>query len=264
MRNKTTDRIKICIFGIVFMFMSLFMVPQLSGKYGAFINTYMLIILFGIIVILCAVTVAVNKNNLDKILKLYCIEANIILLFYVVDYSVRAATGRESFYTMLWISCGFLASVGVFTALAFIKSKEKYKIINKFWLAFMPTYAYIFLIVFLRKPNTYYELNLTLGNGILSYTDYLISAFKNDFWMAFNFVGNVVFFIPLVFIINAFFPKLKSYQAFIISCIVPYLVEGYQFIFKCGSVDIDDIVLNTAGIIIGMLVLIISRKKQTM
>lgn len=261
MKNVISEKIKLWTFAIVFILLSLFMAPELSVRFSNKINTYILIFLFAVTVILCAVAVAINKNNLEKIFKIYAAEANIVLLAYVVDYSVRAVTGQESFYTMLWISCGFVASVGVFTALAHIKNTDKYKTVSKFWLAFTPTYAYIFLIVFLRKPNTYYELNLTLGNGILSYTDYLISSFKNDFWMVYNFVGNVVFFVPLVFILNAFFPKLKSYQVFLISCIVPYLVEGYQYIFKCGSVDIDDIVLNTGGIIIGIIILIISRKK---
>lgn len=261
MKNVTTEKIKLWTFAIVFIFLSLFMVPRLSVSFSNIINTYILIILFAVTVILCAVSVLINKNNLEKTFKIYAVEANIVLLAYVVDYSVRTVTGNVSFYTMLWISFGFVASVGVFTALALIKNTDKYKTVSKFWLAFTPTYAYIFLIVFLRKPNTYYELNLTFGSGILSYTDYLMSAFKNDFWMVYNFVGNVVFFVPLVFIFNAFFPKLKCYQVFFISCIVPYLVEGYQYIFKCGSVDIDDIVLNTGGIIIGMIIFIISRRK---
>lgn len=261
MKNATTEKIKVWIFGIIFILLSLFMAPQLSSRFSSVINTYTLIFLFTITVVLCAVTVAINKNNLDKIFKIYAAEANIILLAYIADYSIRAIKGQESYYTMLWISCGFVASIGVFTALAFCTNNDKYKYINKFWLAFTPTYAYIFLIVFLREPNTYYELNLTLGNGILSYTDYLIGAFKNDFWMVFNFVGNVVFFIPLVFIIDAFFPKLKQYQVFLLSCIIPYLVEGYQYVFKCGSVDVDDLVLNTGGIIIGMIILLISQKK---
>lgn len=261
MKNITSEKLKLWAFGIIFSFSSLFMVPTLSIKFSNVLNTYLLILLFAVIFALCTIAVTVNQNNLKKILKIYCAESNIILLVYIIDYLIRSAIGKENFYTMMWISCGFVASAGVFSGIAFLKNEEKYKIADKFSLAFTPTYAYIFLIVFLRKPNTYFELNLTFGNGILSYTDYLISAFKNDFWMAFNFVGNVVFFVPLIFIIKAFIPKLKVYQAFLISCIVPYLVEGYQFIFKCGSVDIDDIVLNTAGILIGTVIYLISFKK---
>lgn len=109
-------------------------------------------------------------------------------------------------------------------------------------------------MVFLRKPNTYYELNLKFGEGILSYYDYFIKSFKGDYWMVFNFIGNVVFFVPLIYIVKAFFPKLKTLYSFLICAVIPFLVEGYQYIFKCGSVDIDDIVLNFSGIIIGLII----------
>ena len=80
MKNVTTEKIKVWIFGIIFILLSLFMAPQLSSRFSSVINTYTLIFLFTITVVLCAVTMAINKNNLDKIFKIYAAEANIILL----------------------------------------------------------------------------------------------------------------------------------------------------------------------------------------
>ena len=41
-----------------------------------------------------------------------------------------------------------------------------------------------------------------------------------------------------------------------IGFITPLFVEAYQMIFKCGQVDIDDIVLNFGGFLIAFIVYI--------
>lgn len=254
MKNNVTENFKIAMFGVLYAVMTLILAPGITRQYVNSINTYILIVFFTATLILMFALTIINKGNLKKLLNLYTAEANIILAIYVIDYFIRNFTGNESYMRMLWVSSAFIASFGVYAGLLVSKSKHFTELSNKFWLSFSPTYAFIFIMVFLRKPNTYYELNLKFGEGILSYYDYFIKSFKGDYWMVFNFIGNVVFFVPLIYIVKAFFPKLKTLYSFLICAVIPFLVEGYQYIFKCGSVDIDDIVLNFSGIIIGLII----------
>ncbi len=69
-----------------------------------------------------------------------------------------------------------------------------------------------------------------------------------------NIIGNVVAFVPF----GLFMPILtKSYRHFITSFLGGTLfslcIETIQLVFKVGSFDIDDIMLNVCGIIIGFL-----------
>lgn len=260
MKNDLAKNFKIAVFGLFFAVMALILAPSITEQFIGSINTYVLIIYFTVTLLLMFTLTVINKSNMNKMLNLYASEANIILAIYIIDYFVRNFTNNESYLNMLWFCSAFIASSGVYAGLLISKSKHYSELSKKFWLSFSPTYAFIFIMVFLRKPNTYYELNLKFGEGIFSYYDYFIKSFKGDYWMVFNFVGNVVFFIPLIYIVKVFLPKIKTLYAFLICAVIPFLVEGYQYIFKCGSVDIDDIVLNISGIIIGLIIYTITKK----
>lgn len=70
-----------------------------------------------------------------------------------------------------------------------------------------------------------------------------------------NLAGNIVLFIPLGFL-PAIFPQLKSFVRFIITvslCIAA--VEILQFVTLLGSCDIDDLILNVSGAVIGFVLM---------
>ena len=89
--------------------------------------------------------------------------------------------------------------------------------------------------------------------------NYLIK-YPYDSEILFFVVGNIIFFLPISFLLQTYCPKIKAYQQIIIGLSLPFIVEGYQFIFKCGDVDIDDIIMNFSGFLIGYLLLIIQNK----
>lgn len=263
MKKTYAKQIKIALFSVIYAFMTLCLSPFVTKKYISSINTYTLICFFSATLLLIMILTMLNNENTQKLLKIYAYEANIILVIYAADNFIRSITGNESYMHILWLCSAFVASWGIFLGMLLQSRKIDRQYFNSFWLSFTPTYAYIFIIAFLREPNTYFELNLIPGKGLLKYYDYFISAFKGDYWMVFNFIGNVVFFIPLIFIVRAFLPKIKNVYAALICFIIPFIVEGYQYIFKCGSVDIDDIIFNFSGIIIGLLIYLTCQKKQS-
>lgn len=66
-----------------------------------------------------------------------------------------------------------------------------------------------------------------------------------------NIVGNIVLLVPIGFLLPFVFTNTNWKQIIIISIVGSFLIEGTQAILKIGIFDIDDVILNAIGIIIG-------------
>ncbi|MCH5320480.1 MAG: VanZ family protein, partial [Eubacterium sp.] len=228
--------------------------------YFSYTTTDRLIFKFVIVFLFVIATVLLNKNQLNYTINYSSVFINVLLVIFVFDYFVTNFSGTNSYYRMWWLCIIHIANAGLYIGLSLCCKYDFKKLAKKLLLSFLPTYIFTFLLIFARKPNSYFEVNLKLGEGLISSLDYLISHFHGNTWPLFNFVGNIAFFIPIPFFIKAVFPKIKIYQIFFAGLLVPFFVEGYQFIFKCGSVDIDDIVFNVSGFLVGFIALLIENK----
>jgi len=71
-----------------------------------------------------------------------------------------------------------------------------------------------------------------------------------------NIVGNVVAFMPMGFFLPIIFTRLKSVlRIFLVSLVATLSIEIFQYVFGVGTSDIDDVILNVFGGIMGYLVL---------
>lgn len=100
-----------------------------------------------------------------------------------------------------------------------------------------------------------YSYNLQLFKEIKRFWNYRESL---GFFIVFsNLAGNILIFIPLGFII----PMASKYRSFISSTAYSFLlslfVEIFQLITKVGSFDVDDLLLNTIGGILGYIVFVL-------
>ena len=67
-----------------------------------------------------------------------------------------------------------------------------------------------------------------------------------------NLVGNVVMFVPLGWLLPAVWEKLRCFfKSFFLAAAMICAVEAVQFATDLGSCDIDDLILNLAGITLG-------------
>ena len=255
-----TNKIKYLFFVITYVLSCLTISTNQFGGYFSYTTTEMLLIKFTLVFVFVFIAALINKNQPESILEFSSVFINVLLVFFAFDYFVTNISGSSSFYRLWWLSIIYVANAGLYAGLSISKPHHFNKLSQKFWRAVLPTYIFSFLLVFARKPNTYFEVNLKLGDGLLSYYDYLVRNFNEDSFFLFNFVGNVVFFIPIPFLLKAVFPKIKGWQSFIAGLVLPFCIEGYQYIFKCGSVDIDDIVFNLSGFLIGFIVLILENR----
>lgn len=77
-------------------------------------------------------------------------------------------------------------------------------------------------------------------------------------WISFaNLIGNVAIFIPFGF----FMPWASRFRSFFITLFYSFgyslVVEAFQLITRVGSFDVDDLLLNTIGGIIGYILFVI-------
>jgi len=72
------------------------------------------------------------------------------------------------------------------------------------------------------------------------------------FLFTINIIGNVIVFIPFGFFIPRLFTKLNKYiYMILIALLIPIVIEVTQLVLSVGIMDIDDLILNFIGIIVG-------------
>ncbi|MCR5703042.1 MAG: VanZ family protein [Eubacterium sp.] len=112
-----------------------------------------------------------------------------------------------------------------------------------------------------EKISENYRYNLVFGTEIRRFWEMRHSYGWNV--TLFNVVGNVLCFVPFGFLL----PTLSSKRGYkngvtvtLLAAVFSALVETAQVVARVGAFDVDDIVLNTLGGIIGYIVFVIGRK----
>jgi len=83
--------------------------------------------------------------------------------------------------------------------------------------------------------------------------DYFMNSRQYSFDVLFiNLAANIVTFIPLGFFASLLFKRFSNIITVVVfSTITITVIETLQFVFNVGVFDIDDIILNTLGCIVG-------------
>lgn len=120
----------------------------------------------------------------------------------------------------------------------------------------------LFKLIFAKMPISYYlnimdrpaynllSVNVTPLKTIIDYLG------GNPTWQiaAKNILGNILLFAPFGFLIPQLLVKRSSYlRIALLASSFSLLLETAQLLFGLGSWDIDDIILNTMGAIVGFI-----------
>ena len=102
-------------------------------------------------------------------------------------------------------------------------------------------------------------------NDAASYYRYNLRPFKEitRFWtyrdiigfemVMVNLVGNVAVFMPFGFLLPAIYEPLKKWYAIIlVGMWFSIIIECVQLITKVGTMDVDDVILNVTGVMLGL------------
>lgn len=124
--------------------------------------------------------------------------------------------------------------------------------------------AYIFLLAKILLFKQVSHLELFYADRIISRTINLapfatmfayFSGENFNIWIALmNVVGNIVLFIPLSLYLQIFKKNKNILSCVALVCIISLSVEAIQYILGIGRTDIDDIILNTFGGLLGVVI----------
>lgn len=107
--------------------------------------------------------------------------------------------------------------------------------------------------------------SLGLFSGSFNFVPSLKYLIKSELaigtWVRDMLIGNMLMFIPMGILLPLVFKKINKKNIFIISILIPLSIEILQPIVG-RSFDIDDIIMNFIGIIIGYLAVVIFRKAK--
>lgn len=252
--KSKTDKAKLILFIAVYSFACLLTSKNIEGSifYYNSLN-------FQLIKMACAFTAVyfvtlINKPNINIISNYVPVYTAIVGIVYFIDNYTVHLSGNVTFFRLWWLCLIHLVFLAYYLGLLTIKGMAFNSCSLKALKGYSVLYAVSFMVVFLRPISNNLTFNFSIGEGTLSYINYLV-RYPNDSEILFLVIGNVIFFIPISFLLKAYFPKIKAYQQIIIGLMIPLLIEGYQWIFKCGDVDIDDIVMNVSGFLIGFIFL---------
>lgn len=101
--------------------------------------------------------------------------------------------------------------------------------------------------------STEYRYNLQPFKEIRRFISHANTLGAKAIWL--NIVGNIVAFIPFgLFIGPISGRRVNIWQAGVLAFDLSMIAEIFQLVFKVGSFDVDDLLLNTFGGIVGSVI----------
>ena len=152
--------------------------------------------------------------------------------------------------------------------------KKRYPKSTPLWRFLFVVYALVMLWLLFDRPiaqdagRTYGELlrsnmNLVPFHTIASYWKVVKRMELGPmFYHCFiNLGGNIILFIPIGYFLPRLWKPMRNFFVFLLTCVLSItLVELLQLVMLLGSLDIDDLILNLGGMILGYILFMIIKK----
>lgn len=126
------------------------------------------------------------------------------------------------------------------------------------WVLFVVYLSWLIYFLFFcegygRHPSETYRYNLEPFSEIKRYIKYYDTIGIKLFML--NIVGNIVAFIPFGASLPIINKKYKGFiSIFLLGVLFTLCIETTQLIMRVGSFDVDDMILNTTGVVIGYII----------
>ena len=131
------------------------------------------------------------------------------------------------------------------------------KLLYRFYPVFINVYTIwilylLFFASFRYAPTVLFEIKTVPFETIDEYSTQVIKYDKIA--VVKNLLGNIILFIPYGFL-GILFPRLNQFKwLFINFFIIINIIEFSQYYFKRGFADVDDVILNTFGAVVGFFI----------
>ncbi len=250
--KKALSVVSAVLFAVLYPFFMISSSFSVKNFYFGFHSIYFIYLRYIIIFIFMFMLMYLNRDNKRLITEYIPIMLIAVSLGIYIEYFITRRYLYNYAY-LLWTGVVLsITNAGVFLgATAFVKEEYK-KFYKRFWHAYIIIYILIIYVSFIREPNWIpLTINLRFGNGTLKFFKAVFNDPANNMYTSLVCFGNIFILLPFPFIISSI-KRLNVPLTLIIGILLPLLFEGYQYVFKCGNVDVDDVFLNYSGYLIGM------------
>lgn len=122
------------------------------------------------------------------------------------------------------------------------------------WVAFALYLVFLLkLLLFSRVPGSERSLNLV---PFASIANYLVGPANVQRFAFANLAGNILAFVPLGAYLAFLRRRVRIWSSLLVVAGVSIVVEILQWVFAVGTSDIDDVILNCVGGLIGVLAVV--------
>jgi glycopeptide antibiotics resistance protein len=77
-----------------------------------------------------------------------------------------------------------------------------------------------------------------------------------------NLAGNTVLFVPVGFLVPLVYRKMTWRKSLAVGVAVGVAMEGMEWVFHVGVVDVDDVILNALGVMVGYWVFTVFERRR--
>lgn len=103
----------------------------------------------------------------------------------------------------------------------------------------------LYLTIFSREPRMEYLVNWI---PFWSYSE----TVQGNSALGIQMILNVFLYVPLGYLLSYTFSRIKARHIVIIGCLMSILTEVTQYVFRLGLSEIDDVLHNTLGTVMGV------------
>ena len=137
---------------------------------------------------------------------------------------------------------------------------------NSVWIFIIYLFVLVFVLIFKFPSPIFYKLIDHWKNGgeifwekphLVPFeiiTKYVKNAHSIHDWFFKNLACNIIMFMPFGFLLPLFAKRNKWWHILITGIIASVIIEVIQGLLGIGISDIDDVILNTFGLILGFLI----------
>lgn len=170
------------------------------------------------------------------------------------------------FIAMVVLFINWLAITGACIMMKFFAREDKYLDFNRFFrfnsfifgLFYLPLLFYALFFKEINNRAATEGINLVPFSTIMSNITGITHVHSGAAFM--NILANIFLFVPLGFYSEVLWGKRKVKIRIAILVLIPIIVELVQFAFSLGIFDVDDIILNAFGGLLGILVIKVLEK----
>ena len=257
-------------------------------KFSNFIFTFTIFFTSCCFIDALQINLAIAKYDYKwlKILLSFVLPTAITVIHYIINHNLLFIADRTATVMVLF------SVLFVLDSLTFKVMWSLDKTLSLYHLTYgLETFFSVFVVMTLitiirqrnKEPNNHYvEASRAFFSGATAvllvgfFMIYIVTRYYNSNFSEPNFIpfqgemsefiksgapellvrdaGNVMFFTAMAIVILEFAKRHRAVWGFCLPVVISISMEFYQYFFKCGDPDIDDVILNALGAILGCVI----------